>query len=299
MDSNDTVNTRPNAWGRWGPEDEAGALNFIGAAQVKRAAGLVKTGEVIRLAQPLSHKTPVPRHRSGLQHFMGRDGGDYAAGAKRPGGFQFAEDTVVMPLHIGTHIDALCHAWCEEKMFNGYRETTMRSTSGATRLGVEKMPPAFTRGLLIDMVKLRGRAMEAGEVVTRLDIEACLAQAKVRIEPGDAVLLHTGWLETQLGKSDIDFNTEPGIDHPAGLWLAQQEVALIGADNYAVEVLPFAAGTVFPVHQCVIRDFGIPLLEGLMLEPLARTGRTEFLFVAAALPIVGATGSPLTPLAIL
>jgi kynurenine formamidase len=299
MESNETTNTRPNAWGRWGPEDEAGALNFIGAAQVKRAAGLVKTGEVIRLAQPLSHKTPVPRHRSGLQHFMGRDGGDYAAGAKRPGGFQFAEDTVVMPLHIGTHIDALCHAWCEEKMFNGYRETTMRSTSGATKLGVEKMPPAFTRGLLIDMVKLRGRPMTGGEVVTKMDIEACLAQARLKIEPGDAILLHTGWLETQLGNPDIDFNTEPGIDHPAGLWLAQQEVALIGADNYAVEVLPFAEGTVFPVHQCVIRDFGIPLLEGLMLAPLAQTGRTEFLFVAAALPIVGATGSPLTPLAVL
>ena len=217
-DTNATTNTRPNAWGRWGPDDEAGALNLIGPAQVKRAAGLVRTGEVLRLAQPLSHKTPVPRHRSGLQHFMGRDGGDYAAGAKRPGGFQFAEDTVVKPLHIGTHIDALCHAWCEEKMFNGYRETPMRSTSGATRLGVEKMPPAFTRGV---------------------------------------------------------------------------------PDNFAVEVLPFAAGTVFPVHQCVIRDFGIPLLEGLMLEPLAKTGRADFLFVAAALPIVGATGSPLTPLAIL
>ena len=299
MDANDTPNTQPNAWGRWGPEDEAGALNFIGAAQVKRAAGLVRTGEVLRLAQLLSHKTPVPRHRSGLQHFMGRDGGDYAAGAKRPGGFSFAEDTVVMPLHIGTHIDALCHAWCEEKMFNGYRETTMRSTSGATRLGVEKMPPAFTRGILIDMVKLRGRPMTGGEVVTTMDLQACLAQAKLAIEPGDAILLHTGWLHAQLGNPDIDFNTEPGIDHPAGLWLAQQEVALIGADNYAVEVLPFAEGTVFPVHQCVIRDFGIPLLEGLLLEPLARTGRTEFLFVAAALPIVGATGSPLTPLAIL
>ncbi len=76
-------------------------------------------------------------------------------------------------------------------------------------------------------------------------------------------------------------------------------MALIAADNFAVEVLPFAPGTVFPVHQCVIRDFGIPLLEGLMLEPLVKTGRYEFLFVAAALPIVGATGSPLTPLAIL
>jgi kynurenine formamidase len=293
------VNERPNAWGRWGAADEGGALNLIGAPQVLRAAGLVREGRVIRLAQPLSHATPVPRHRAGLQHFMSRDGGDYAAGAKRPGGFQFAEDTVVMPLHIGTHIDALCHAWCEEKMFNGYRETTMRSTSGATRLGVEKMPPAFTRGILLDMVALRGRPMHAGEVITRTDIEACLAQAGLKIEAGDAVLLHTGWLASQLGNPDIDFNAEPGIDHEAGLWLAQQDVALIGADNFAVEVLPFAEGTVFPVHQCVIRDFGIPLLEGLMLDPLVRTGRTEFLFVAAALPIVGATGSPLTPLAVL
>ena len=299
MNDTNTTNTRPNAWGRWGPDDEAGALNLIGSAQVKRAAGLVRTGEVLRLAQPLSHKTPVPRHRSGMQHFMGRDGGDYAAGAKRPGGFQFAEDTVVMPLHIGTHIDALCHAWCEEKMFNGYRETTMRSTSGATRLGVEKMPPAVTRGLLIDMVRLRGRTMHVGEVISRQDIETCLSNTGLKVEPGDAVLLHTGWLASQLNNPDIDFNQEPGIDHEAGLWLARQDVALIGADNFAVEVLPFAAGTVFPVHQCVIRDFGIPLLEGLMLEQLAKTGRADFLFVAAALPIVGATGSPLTPLAIL
>ena len=299
MSSENFLNERPNAWGRWGEDDEAGALNLIGPEQVKRAAGLVRTGQVVRLAQLLSNKTPVPRHRAGLQHFMGRDGGDYAAGAKRPGGFQFAEDTVVMPLHIGTHIDALCHAWCDSHMFNNYREETMRSTSGATRLGVEKMPPAVTRGLLLDVVGLRGRSLHGGEVVSRADLEACLAIAQLEIEPGDAVLLHTGWLAAQQGVSDIDFNTEPGIDYEAGLWLAQRDVALIGADNYAVEVLPFAEGTVFPVHQCVIRDFGIPLLEGLLLEPLVRTGRREFLFVAAALPIVGATGSPLTPLAIL
>ncbi len=299
MSAENFLNERPNAWGRWGEDDEAGALNLIGPEQVKRAAGLVRTGQVVRLAQLLSNKTPVPRHRAGLQHFMGRDGGDYAAGAKRPGGFQFAEDTVVMPLHIGTHIDALCHAWCDSRMFNNYREETMRSTSGATRLGVEKMPPAVTRGLLLDVVGLRGRSLHGGEVVSRADLEACLAVAQLEIEPGDAVLLHTGWLAAQQGVSDIDFNTEPGIDYEAGLWLAQRDVALIGADNYAVEVLPFAEGTVFPVHQCVIRDFGIPLLEGLLLEPLVRTGRREFLFVAAALPIVGATGSPLTPLAIL
>lgn len=299
MTENTNAQERMNAWGRWGTADEAGALNLIGPEQVKRAAGLVRSGQVVRLAQPLSGRTPVPRHRAGLQHFMGRDGGDYAAGAKRPGGFQFAEDTVVMPLHIGTHVDALCHAWCDSRLFNNFRDDTIRSTSGATRLGMEKMPPAVTRGVLLDLVALRGRTLWPGEVVSRADVQACLAAAHLKLESGDAVLLHTGWLAAQQGVREVDFNTEPGIDHEAGLWLAQQDVALIGADNFAVEVLPFHEGTVFPVHQCVIRDFGIPLLEGLQLEHLARTGRCEFLFVAAALPIVGATGSPLTPLAIL
>ena len=237
---------------------------------MKRAAGLVRTGQVLRLAQPLSTAHAGAAPPRGLQHFMGRDGGDYAAGAGRPGGFQFAEDTVVMPLHIGTHVDALCHAWCDSRMFNNYREDTMRSTTGATRLGVEKMPPAVTRGVLLDVVGLRGRALAADEVISRSDLEACLAAARLTLEPGDAVLLHTGWLAAQKDKTDIDFNAEPGIDHEAGLWLARQDVALIGADNYAVEVLPFAKGTVFPVHQCVIRDFGIPLLEGLQLEELVR-----------------------------
>lgn len=298
--SEDYNNQRPNAWARWGAQDEAGALNHIGAAQVLRATSLVRTGEVIRLAQPLSRRTPVPAHRSGLQHFMGRDGGDYAAGAGRPGGFQFAEDTVIMPLHIGTHVDALCHAWCDGRLFNNYRENTLRSTTGATRLGVDKMPPAVTRGLLIDVVALRGRTLADGEVISLADIQACLARDGLRVEPGDVVLLHTGWLAANLAhQGPVDFNAEPGIDYEAGLWLAQQEVAMIGADNFAVEVLPFAQGTVFPVHQCVIRDYGIPLIEGLQLEPLVRTGRREFLFVAAALPIVGATGSPLSPLAVL
>ena len=180
------------------------------------------------------------------------------------------------------------------------RCNTLRSTTGATRLGVDKMPPAVTRGLLVDAVALRGRDLNDGEVISRADIQACLSRDGLRIEPGDVVLIHTGWLARNLAhKGPVDFNAEPGIDHEAGLWLAQQDVAMLGADNFAVEVLPFAPGTVFPVHQCVIRDFGIPLIEGLQLEPLVRTGRREFLFMAAALPIVGATGSPLSPLAVL
>ena len=295
-----TVIEKPNAWNRWGADDERGALNFIGPEQVKRASGLVRTGEVLRLAQLLSSKTPVPAHRCGLQHFMGRDGGDYAVeGSKRPGGFQFAEDTVVMPLHIGTHMDALCHAWYDDKLSNGYLGDSIRSTTGAARLGIDKMPPIFTRGVLLDFVKLKGRILEPGESISRADMEAAALAAGLQVGRGDAVLLRTGWLESQKGVKQPDFNVEPGINVDAANWLVEHDVAMLGADNYAIEAMPFPEGKVFPVHQMLIRDYGMPLLEGLMLDPLVATGRHEFLFVASALPIVGATGSPLSPVAVL
>jgi kynurenine formamidase len=282
------------AWGRWGLEDERGALNFIGLEQVRRAAALVLTGQAIGLAQPLSPKTPVPKHRAGVQHFMGRDGGDYAAGARRPGGFQFAEDTVVLPLHIGTHIDALCHAWCDDCLYNGFPGQGTRSTTGALRCGIDKMGPIVTRGILLDMVRLRGAPMAPRASINRTDLKAA---APIEIEAGDAVLIRTGWLESQT--NDVSFEEEPGIDEDAALWLAERGVAVVGADNFAIEVIPFPAGTVFPVHQRLIRDYGIPLLEGLELKPLAAHGRGTFLFVASALPVVGGTGSPLAPVAVL
>lgn len=287
-----------DAWGRWGAEDERGAPNLIGRDEVRRAAGLVRTGELVELAQPLSPRTPVPKHRAGVQHFMGRDGGDYAAGAKRPGGFQFAEDTVVMPLHIGTHIDALCHAWCDDCLYNGFPGKSTRSTTGALRCGAEKIGPIVTRGVLLDIVRLRGAPLGASESIGRSDLVNAAEAASVAIEPGDAVLIRTGWLESQPA-SDVSFDEEPGIDVDAALWLAERGVAMVGADNFAIEAIPFPDGTVFPVHQRLIRDYGIPLMEGLVLEPLAGHGRGTFLFVAAPLPFVGGTGSPLAPIAVL
>jgi len=287
------------AWGRWGAEDERGALNLIGPDETKRAVELVQTGEVVSLAQPLSTKMPFPRHRCGMQHFMNRDGGDYAAGGRRPGGFQFSEDSVVMPLHIGTHIDALCHAWYDDELFNGFPGNTIRSTTGAARLGVDKMPPIVTRGVLLDFVALNGKPLAADHSIGRNELIEAAKASGAEIRRGDAVLMRTGWLEAQTGVADVSFDMEPGIDVEAALWLAQHDVALIGADNYAIEVLPFPSGMVFPVHQRLIRDYGVPLLEGLSLQALAQRGRPTFLLVASALPIVGATGSPLAPTAIL
>jgi kynurenine formamidase len=286
------------SWHRWGSEDERGAINFAGSDEVVRAARLVKQGRVIALAQPLSSRTPVPGHRATLQHFMGRDGGDYAAGARRPGGFQFAEDTVVMPLHVGTHIDALCHAWHDDQLYNGFSANDTRSTTGAAHCGIDKMGPIVTRGVLLDVTDGPGQPLAMGTAVTRADLEAAAARANVRIERGDVVLIRTGWIESMLSDAHY-YDGEPGIDVEAARWLADAGVAVIGCDNYAIEVIPFPAGQVFPVHQLVIRGYGIALIEGLVLAPLAEAGASEFLFVAAPLPIVGGTGSPLVPLAIL
>jgi kynurenine formamidase len=284
-------------WNRWGAEDEKGALNHIDAETVKRAAALVSLGRVISLAQPLSARTPFPPHRAGMQHFMGRSGGDYAAGARRPGGFQFAEDTLLMPAHIGTHIDALCHAWYDDQLYNGFPGAGTRGTSGASRCGIDKMGPIATRGVLLDVAAARGGPLPDGAAIGVADLVKAAKAAGTEPSKGDVVVIRTGWAERQT--AHVSFDTEPGLGLSAALWLAEREVAVVGADNFAVEVLPFATGTVFPVHQCLIRDFGIPLLEGLALKPLAEIGRHTFLFAASPLPVVGGTGSPISPMAIL
>jgi len=151
-----------------------------------------------------------------------------------------------------------------------------------------------TRGVLLDLVRLRGAPLSPRDSIGRTDLEAA---ASVNIEPGDAVLIRTGWLESQT--DNVSFDEEPGIDVEAALWLAERGVAMFGADNFAIEAIPFPAGTVFPVHQRLIRDYGIPLLEGLDLRALSAHGRDQFLFVAAPLPVAGGTGSPLAPVAVL
>lgn len=286
------------AWGRWGDADECGALNHIDATAVRGAARLVRQGRTISLAQPISPAMPVPKSRPGVMHFMNRDGGDYAAGRRRPGGFQFADDTIVMPLHAGTHLDALCHCWYDDRLYNGFSATEIRS-SGSAKLGIDRLGPVATRGVLLDFVGLNGAPLQDGISIGLEMTRAAVARAGVALRAGDAVLLRTGWQERSEAGEPVDFDSEPGLDVEAALFLAEAGVALVGADNFAIEVLPFPDGTVFPVHQRLIRDYGIPLLEGLALSPLAAEGVHEFLFVAAALPIRGATGSPVNPVAIL
>lgn len=285
------------AWGRWGPDDERGALNLIDSDAVRAAVKLVRSGKVFSLGQPIVSSMPTPPRRPRFNHWMTRDGGDYAAGARRPGDFAYAEDAMSLPLHSGTHLDGLCHAWCGKLLYNGFAESEIRS-EGAKRLGVEKLPPVVTRGVLLDIAASTGALLADGAAITPDHIRAACRRADVAIRTGDAVLIRTGWLERQSGRQETDFNSEPGLNVEAALLLAGCGAAVVGADNFAVEAMPFPEGTAFPVHQRLIRDYGVPLLEGLVLAALAAAGATTFLFVAAPLPVVGGTGSPVAPVAI-
>lgn len=287
-------------WGRWGAEDQVGALNLVTPEVTRRAAGLVLEGRTLSLAQPLGPASPAPAHRSRPARFMNRDAGDYALGARTPGGFKFAEDTVQFPTHSGTHVDALAHVWSGEHLYNSHPEASTRTTRGAQRCGAEHLVPVVTRGVLVDLVARAGEPLPPSAPVEAEDLERGIAEAGVAPEPGDAILIRTGWWESH-GSADDYFADEPGITGDAAAWLAARDVALVGADNYAVERQTAEPG--FPAHLVLLHQHGVPLIENLDLAglaaELAAAGRSTFLLLFAPLPLVGSTASPVTPVAVL
>jgi kynurenine formamidase len=285
-------------WGRWGADDEAGALNLLGPQTVLAAVAAVRTGRVIALAQPIGPATTVPPHRHPPRRFMDRDAGDYAAGARSPHGFRFAEDTVMFGSHSGTHLDALAHVWSGGTLYNGHPASSLRSTRGASRCGADKLRPVVGRGHLVDLVAAHGGPLPASRPIGADELARVCRDAGIDPAPGDAVLVRTGWWERHRGTPEYH-DLEPGLADDAARWLAERDVAVVGADNYAVEVQPAPEGTTFPVHLTLLHRHGIPMLENLDLAELADAGATTFLFVAAPLLLEGSTASPLTPLAVL
>jgi kynurenine formamidase len=292
--------TEKNSWGRWGPDDQRGALNLITPAKVARAAALVRQGNVFPLATPIRRSGPFAGSnvRNRPLHLMRADGGDYDedSSGDRVG---VADDYLILAAHGATHIDALCHVWMGNHMFNGFSPRTVRS-SGARRLGIETVGAVVTRGLLADVATLLGEQhLAAGTVVTDEHIEACLSGSGLVAEPGDVLLVRTGWMEVfeKLGPERFE-GPRPGIGLAAARWVVEKGIALVGADNSSVEVVPSENGSVVPVHVMLMRDHGIFLLELADLSGLAKAGIHEFMFVAAPLAILGGTAGPVTPVAI-
>lgn len=285
------------SWGRWGADDERGAVNAVGPEQVLAAVAEISAGRVITLAAPI-----VAGRGYGLVgrpapvHLMMRDGGDYAAGLPERGGFGFADDMISLPTHSTTHLDALSHVWRDGEMYNGIPSRTVTSR-GAARLGIDKMGPVVTRGVFVDAAS--GGIRSTSEPVGLDELRELLTAREVKLQPGDALIVRTGWMEAAL-RGEADGREWPGLDRDCGPWLAEQEVVVVGADNPGVEVFPSTDPSCqVPLHIELIRGHGIYFNELMHLAELAASGRSTFVYVVSALPVAGAVGSPVAPLAVL
>jgi len=286
-------------WGRWGEDDERGALNLVDAQAVRRGLEAARLGRVVPLGLPVqARRVPVVPPRPPVLHTMLVDGGDFEAGARRaPNGFQYADDHLSLACHSGTHVDALSHVARNGLMYNGIPASEVRSATGARRLGIDRVGGLVCRGVLIDAIGANG-AVEAGRVITVADLERALGRTAVELLPGDAVLIRTGWLSRFDERDPTWYEGEPGVDVEAACWLADRGVVLIGADNFAVEALPSRSGDLLPVHLAMLQERGVYLLELVDLEPLVEAGAWTFTFMMAPLRITGGVGSPVNPLAI-
>lgn len=283
---------------RYGPDDELGAANEITQAKVREAVALVRRGDRYALGQVLEDGAPTQMSRYwktalGLGHIL--PGASFGENRQ-----SFVEETVAGALHSGTHLDGLGHIGIGSQTYNGISYQDVATSEGLLRLGIEGVPPFLTRGVLLDLVALeKGEPLAADRAVTADDLAAACERQGVEVRPGDAVLVHTGWGRHWMSDNERYAKSEPGIDLSAAAWLTDRRVCLVGADNWAVEVVPYPdAHLAFPVHQHCIARYGVYLLENVVTAELARDGVAEFCFVLLPIRIKGASASPVSPLAV-
>ena len=286
---------------RWGKDDQAGASNLMTPERVMEAMKVIKTGNIIPLGRTYEPEMPLFGHRTfGLRGTNG-----YAGGPLGKNQVVWMDDFLSTEIgQVGTQFDGLGHIGLGETgtFYNGIDKDELFSPTGLKKLGIEHVKPFFTRGVLIDMVALKGAPMERGQEITVADIEAALEKQGLSadaIGEGAVVLFHTGW-GRHWGSDNETFNSgAPGIGLEAAKWLADRSVAIVGADTWPVEAVPNPdPDLVFAVHQELIARNGIFLHENVATERLADAQVYEFAYIYAPLRIKGATGSPGNPIAV-
>ena len=293
---------------RWGPEDQAGASNWITPEKILDAIRLVRTGKVYEIGRVYEAAMPNFGERAFSLRIPGA-----------PTGGPFGRNLVIWNDEflateigqVGTQFDGLGHIGvavkgedkAEMRFYNGFPASDVNATYGLKKLGIEHVKPILTRGLLLDMVAVRGRNLNLGEEITVADIEQALQRQNIAatdaLKPGDAVLFNTGWGSHWIKDNDTFKKGEPGIGLPAARWLVERQVCVVGADSWGVEVVPNPdANLAFPAHQELITRNGIFIHENLDTAALAADRVYQFLYVMLPLRIKGGTGSPGRPIAI-
>lgn len=214
--------------------------------------------------------------------------------------FRFASDLLVTGMHIGSHIDALCHAIVDGEWYGGYRADKELGDFGARRCDAATIPPIIVRGTLFDVAgHRRVQHLRPGSAVTAAELAAIADQYGLNPQRG-ASLVRTGAMTCWPEAEAYNQAGSAGIDISAAQWLAEDHGAvLIGADTPAVEQQPSSVTTnPHPVHTYLMREHGIHQLENLWLEELARRRVYHFALICLPLKISGATASMVRPVAV-
>jgi kynurenine formamidase len=212
----------------------------------------------------------------------------------------FIEESVSGALHSGTHLDGLAHVGIGSYTYDGHRYADIIGPDGINTFGAENLPAFFSRGVLLDITRIRlVERLGASKRITGDDLSAAEDPAGVCVGRGDILTLHTGWGDLWDSDPDTYRASEPGIDLSAARWCIERRVSIIGADNWAVErVTREPEDEAFPVHQECLTRHGVYLLENVHAEEIARDGVVEFCCIISPIRLKGATGSIVGPVAV-
>ncbi len=287
--------TELSNWGRWGDDDQLGALNLITPDKRKQTAGLVREG----ISVSMSHNYLTERAAdatSPFEHEM--------TGVGRARAFVGDRYSIAYHGYAHSHMDSLCHMAYEGVMYNGFTRANDVSEAGCGKLAIlDAKQGIMTKGVLMDIARLKGvDYLEPGTPIYVEDLEAWERQAGVRVEPGDILLVRAGrWARRAEVGPWATGREAAGLHASVGPWLKARDVAMIGSD-YTNDALPSGVdGVSQPIHQLVLVAMGVRIFDNLDLEAVAeeaaRQNRWEFMLTAAPLAVTGGTGSPLNPIA--
>ncbi|OUS83984.1 cyclase family protein [Rhodococcus sp. NCIMB 12038] len=297
--------TGSTAWGRWGEEDERGALNLLTPERILASIGSISHGRVFPLGLPVRRDgVPFFERRGATQRLTlyNAQDADQWAESGAPAGAGANADLLISPMHNGTHIDALAHVFDDGKIYNGFASESFTVAGGASRCGIDKIGGIVGRAVLLDIPGTQGlRYLEPGTPVTAEMIVQAEKRQGSSIGVGDIVLLHTGWMryffeETAKG-ANVDLAVQPGLGPCGGDLLIDRDVAAVGADNLAVEVMSQQSPFI-ELHRKLLVRHGITFVEGLNLQEAISAEVTTGMLVIAPLMISGGSGSPVNPLLI-
>ena len=280
---------------KWGAGDQRGAGNHMKPETVLRATRLIRTGEVIELGQVLNGTMPFSLGRRFELHTKRTV---MNPGVNRRGS---NEEIVFSEIgQVGTQFDGFSHQTAGDSLYNCFKLDAISSRNGFTKLGVENVGSLMTRGVLVDVAALKGVEMLPDTYeITVDDLQRALAREKITLQPGDAIIINTGWGKLWGKDNDRFMKTNPGLGVPSAEWLARQDPMLVGSDVGPINVTPNPDPQVSnPAHQIMLVVNGIHLLENMKLDELASKQAYEFALIVQPLKLQGATGSTVAPMAV-